>query len=99
MSATKIKPVAGYILVQPQKKEKTTASGIVLPDSHEDKPQQGTVLAIGDVFVSDYGTKKESPCKVGDSVIYREWGGKEYKEDNTDLLILKFDDIMAVISK
>jgi len=92
-----ITPVAGYILVQPQKKEKTTASGIVLPDSHEDKPQQGTVLSVGDVYVSDYGTKKESPCKVGDSVIYREWGGKEYKEDNTDLLLLKFDDIMAVI--
>ena len=99
MTSTKISPVAGYILVQPQKKEKTTASGIVLPDSHEDKPQQGTVLAIGDVYVSDYGTKKESPCKVGDSVIYREWGGKEYKEDQTDLLILKFDDIMAVITK
>jgi chaperonin GroES len=99
MSNTKINPVAGYILVQPQKKEKTTASGIVLPDSHEDKPQQGTVLAIGDVYTTDYGTKKEAPCTVGDSVIYREWGGKEYKEDNTDLLILKFDDIMAVISK
>jgi chaperonin GroES len=94
-----IHPVPGYILVQPQKKEKTTASGIVLPDSGNDKPQQGTVLAIGDVFVSDYGTKKESPCKVGDSVIYREWGGKEYKNNDTDLLILKFDDVMAVISK
>jgi chaperonin GroES len=99
MTQSKIKPVAGYLLIQPQKKEKTTASGIVLPDSHEDKPQQGTVLALGDIFVTDYGTKKEAPCKVGDVVIYREWGGKEYKEDNTDLLLLKFDDIMAVISK
>ena len=94
-----IHPVPGYILVQPQKKESTTASGIVLPQSNNDKPQQGTVLAIGDVYVSDYGTKKESPCKVGDSVIYREWGGKEYKDNDTDLLILKFDDVMAVISK
>ena len=94
-----IHPVPGYILVKPQKKETTTASGIVLPDSGNDKPQQGTVLAIGDVYVSDYGTKKESPCKVGDSVIYREWGGKEYKDNDTDLLILKFDDVMAVISK
>lgn len=93
-----IHPVPGYILVQPQKKEKTTASGIIIADSHEDKPQQGTVLAIGDIFVTDYGVKKESPCKVGDTVIYREWGGKEYKENETDLLILKFDDIMAVIN-
>jgi len=93
-----IHPVPGYILVKPQKQEKTTVSGIVLPDSHEDKPQQGVVLAVGNVFVSDYGTKKEPPCKVGDTVVYREWGGKEYKENNVELLILKFDDIMAVIS-
>jgi len=98
MAKSPIKPVAGYILVEPQKKEKTTASGIVIPESHEDKPQQGKVLAVGDTFVTDYGTKKESPVKVGDVVVYREWGGKEYKQDNNaELLILKFDDIMAVI--
>lgn len=92
-----IHPVAGYILVQPQKKDKVTQSGIVLPDSNTDKPQQGKVVAIGDVYVSDYGTKKESPCKVGDTVVYREWGGKEYKDGEIEYLILKFDDIMAVI--
>ena len=98
MSKSSIQPIAGYILVEPQKKEKTTASGIVLPESHEDKPQQGKVLAVGDTLVTDYGTKKESPVKVGDIVIYREWGGKEYKQDDSaELLILKFDDIMAVI--
>ena len=98
MPKSHIKPVSGYVLVEPQKKEKTTASGIVLPESHEDKPQQGTVLAVGADFVTDYGTKKTSPCAVGDVVIYREWGGKEYKQDNSvELLILKFDDIMAVI--
>ena len=98
MSQTKIHPVAGFILIEPQKQEKTTASGIVLPESHEDKPQQGTVLAVGADFVTDYGTKKTSPCAVGDVVVYREWGGKEYKQDNNvELLILKFDDIMAVI--
>ena len=100
MPKSTIQPVAGYVLVEPQKKEKTTASGIVLPESHEDKPQQGKVLAVGDTFVTDYGTKKESPVEVGDVIIYREWGGKEYKQDNEpELLILKFDDIMAVISK
>ena len=100
MPKSSIQPVAGYILVEPQKKEKTTASGIVLPESHEDKPQQCTVLAVGADFVTDYGTKKTSPCAVGDVVVYREWGGKEYKQDdNVELLILKFDDIKAVISK
>jgi chaperonin GroES len=94
---SKITPVAGYLLVQPQKKDKTTASGIVIPDNSTDKPQQGKVLAVGDVFVSDYGTKKDSPVKVGDVIIYREWGGKEYKDGEEELLILKFDDVMAVI--
>ncbi len=93
---TKIHPVAGYLLVQPQKQEKTTASGIVLPDNHQDKPQQGKVLAVGGSTFID-GHETLCPCKVDDVVVYREWGGKEYKEDNVDLLLLKFDDIMAII--
>ena len=96
-NTTKIHPVAGYILVKPQIQEKTTASGIVLPDSHEDKPQQGTVLSVGDPIYND-GKEILAPCKVGETVIYREWGGKEYKENGLDLLLLKFDDIMATIS-
>jgi chaperonin GroES len=93
---SKIHPVPGYLLVKPQKKEKTTASGIVLPDSHEDKPQQGTVLAVGKPIFVD-GREVVSPCAIDDTVIYREWGGKEYKEDTEDLLILKFDDVMAIV--
>ena len=96
MTQTKIHPVAGFLLIEPQKQEKTTASGIVLPESHQDKPQQGKVLAVGDSTVID-GREVKSPCQIGDVVVYREWGGKEYKEDNVELLLLKFDDIMAVI--
>lgn len=96
MTQTKIHPVAGYLLVEPQKQERTTASGIVLPESHQDKPQQGTVLAVGaSTFNNDH--EIVSPCQVNDIVVYREWGGKEYKEDGVDLLLLKFDDIMAII--
>ncbi|MDD4383009.1 MAG: co-chaperone GroES [Candidatus Shapirobacteria bacterium] len=93
---TKIHPVPGFLLVEPQKKESTTASGIVLPESHQDKPQQGKVLAIGDATFID-GREVKSPCQIGDIVVYKEWGGKEYKEDSVDLLLLKFDDIMAII--
>jgi chaperonin GroES len=95
-STIRIHPVPGYLLVKPQKQDKTTASGIVLPDSHEDKPQQGTVLAVGD---SIYQDKREitAPCVVDDVVVYREWGGKEYKDGTEEYLILKFDDIMATI--
>ncbi|MFA6518068.1 MAG: co-chaperone GroES [Candidatus Shapirobacteria bacterium] len=93
---SQIHPVAGYVLVKPQKRDKTTASGIVLPDSHEDKPQQGTVLSVGvSTFQDNHEVK--APCEKNDVVIYREWGGKEYKEGTEDLLILKFEDIMAII--
>ena len=93
---TKIHPVSGYILVQPQKQEKTTTSGILLPDNHQDKPQQGKVLAVGGPIYDD-GREIVSPVQINDIVVYREWGGKEIKQDNIDLLLLKFDDIMAVI--
>lgn len=97
MSKSNLQPLAGYLLVEPLKQEKTTASGILLPESHEEKPQSGKVLAVGDEFITDYGIKKTSPVKVDDVVIYKEWGGKEYKDGNTNLMILKFDDVMAVI--
>ncbi len=93
---TKIHPVAGYLLVQPQKQEQTTASGILLPDNHNEKPQEGKVIAVGAPIYDD-GREILAPCKVDDVVVYREWGGKEYKEGNTDLLLLKFEDIMATI--
>ncbi|MCL4384075.1 co-chaperone GroES [Patescibacteria group bacterium] len=96
-STAPILPVPGYLLVQPKKKEKVTASGIVLPESHEEKPQEGEVLAVGADFVTDYGTKKTAPCTVGDTVVYREWGGKEYKVNDVEYLILKFEDIMAIV--
>lgn len=96
MSQTKIHPVAGYLLVQPQKQEQTTASGILLPDNHTEKPQQGKVLAVGGNTFDD-GREISAPCQVDDVVVYREWGGKEIKDDNVELLLLKFDDIMAIV--
>lgn len=96
MNKTKINPVPGYILVQPQKQEKNTVSSILLPENNQEKPQQGKVLAVGDT-IQHPDHKIESPCKVNDIVIYKEWGGKEYKKDNLELMILKFEDIMAII--
>jgi chaperonin GroES len=96
MSQTKIHPVAGYLLVQPQKQEKTTSSGILLPGNHQDKPQQGKVLAVGGPTYDNIREIK-CPCQVDDVVVYREWGGKEIKDDNVELLLLKFDDIMAIV--
>ena len=97
MSKSNLQPLAGYLLVEPLKQEKVTPSGILLTESHEERPQSGKVLAIGDEFVTDYGIKKTSPVKIGDVVVYKEWGGKEYKDGDTNLLILKFEDVMAVL--
>lgn len=96
---TNIIPSPGYVLVQPQKKETTTASGILLSPSNSEKPQQGVVIAVGGEMTTDFGIKKACPCAINDQVIYREWGGKEYKDGENELLILKFDDIMAIVAK
>jgi chaperonin GroES len=96
MSKNKINPVAGYLLIQPQKQERTSPSGIVLPENNQEKPQQGKVLTIGESIKHPDHTI-ESPCKVNDIVVYKEWGGKEVKQDNLELLLLKFEDILAII--
>ncbi|MBP8591473.1 co-chaperone GroES [Candidatus Shapirobacteria bacterium] len=95
--ALKITPASGYILVEPTKNERKTASGIVLPDSHEEKPQKGKVLAVGGVEITESGVKRESPCKVGQTVIYKEWGGNEYKEGEKEYLFIKFEDILGIV--
>ena len=90
------KPTAGFILVEPIEAEKKTASGIVLPETHEEKPQRGKVLAVGADEITDSGTKKSAPCKVGDLVIYKQWGGNEVKIEGREYLFVKFEDILAV---
>lgn len=91
MAKLKLKPTAGYLLIEPLEKESKTASGIYLPDSAGEKPQKGKVLAIG----ADLKDQKK-PCKVGDAVIYKKWGGNEVKIDNKEYLFVKFDDILAI---
>ena len=93
----KITPASGYILVEPTKTERKTASGIVLPDSHEEKPQKGKVVAIGGAEITESGVKREAPCKVGETVIYKEWGGNEYKEGEKEYLFIKFEDILGIV--
>lgn len=95
----KIRPGAGYLLIEPDEPTKQTTSGIYLPDSATgDKPQQGTVLATGADEVTDSGAKKACPAKKGDKVIYKKWGGNDVKIDNKEYLFVKFEDILAVIS-
>jgi chaperonin GroES len=89
-------PAPGFLLIDPEEAQKQTKSGIYLPDSHEEKPQQGKVLAVGDDLIHDSGTQMPAPCKVGQIVVYKKWGGNEFKIADREYLFIKFDDILAV---
>jgi chaperonin GroES len=95
MTKINLKPSPGYILIEPQESEKKTASGIVLPDSHEEKPSKGKVLVVGSAIYDD-GREIVSPVKVGDTVIYKKWGGNEYKVEDKEYLFVEFKDILAI---
>lgn len=95
-SKVSFKPTAGYVMIQAPEAQTKTVSGIYLPETNTEKPQKGKVLAVGDTEISDSGTKKISPVKVGDTVIYKKWGGNEVKIDNVEYLFVKFEDILAV---
>ncbi|MBI2338205.1 co-chaperone GroES [Candidatus Daviesbacteria bacterium] len=92
-----IKPLMGYVLVQPSEAETRTASGIILPESAQEKPAQGKVVACGDEMVMENGKSVKCPVKVGDKVVYKKWGGDEIKVDGRELKLVKFDDLMAIL--
>jgi len=97
--AAKLQPLADRVLVKPIEKEEKTKSGIYLPDTAKEKPQEGEVLAVGPGKVSDDGTRIPMDLKVGDRVIYAKYGGTEIKVDGEDLMILRESDILAKKSK
>ncbi len=94
--ALKIHPLADRIVVKPIAREEVTKSGIVLPDTAKEKPQEGEVLAVGPGKMTDDGKRLAMDVKVGDRVIYAKYGGVEIKEDNEELIILRESDILAV---
>ena len=96
LTVSNLQPTAGYLLVQPAESQKQTVSGIYLPDSHDDKPQYGTVLAVGDDALVD-GGKVSAPAKKGNQVVYKKWGGNEVKIEDVDYQFLKFEDILAIV--
>lgn len=96
MTKLNLKPTSGYLLIEPLEKEVKTASGIYLPENAGEKPQKGKILAVGDAEITEKGTKRTSPVKVGDTVIYKKWGGNEVKIEGKEYLFVKFEDVLAV---
>lgn len=92
MTKVKIKPLADRVLIEPAQAEEKTAGGIIIPDTAKEKPQKGTVVAIGP-------GKKDEPLtvKVGDEVLYGKYAGTEITIDGTNYLIMRESDIVAVI--
>jgi chaperonin GroES len=93
-----LKPLEDRILVRPEEAEETTASGIVIPDTAKEKPQEGTVLAVGPGKRSDSGDLLPMEVAEGDRVIYSKYGGTEITIDGQDLLILSARDVLAVVA-
>ncbi|MEY2741551.1 MAG: co-chaperone GroES [Ilumatobacteraceae bacterium] len=95
-----LKPLDDRIVVKPSDAEEKTASGLVIPDTAKEKPQQGTVLAVGPGrWSDDQGKHFPVEIKVGDVVLYSKYGGTEVKEKGEDLLILTSRDVLAIVTK
>jgi chaperonin GroES len=97
--ATKLQPLGDRVLVKPIEKEEKTKSGIYLPDTAKEKPQEGEILAVGPGKMTDDGKRIVPDLKVGDRVIYAKYGGTEIKIDDEEMIILRESDILAKKSK
>lgn len=94
-----IKPLEDRIVIQQLEAETTTASGLVLPDTAKEKPQEGKVLAVGPGRIDDHGNRIPVDVKVGDVVIYSKYGGTDIKYGADEYIILTSRDVLAIVEK
>ena len=92
-----IKPLEDRLVVKPLDAEQTTTSGLVIPDTAKEKPQEGEVLAVGPGRIDDKGNRVPLDVQVGDRVIYSKYGGTEIKHGGQEFLILSARDVLAVV--
>jgi chaperonin GroES len=95
MASAKLQPLADRVVVKPIEREEKTKSGIYLPDTAKEKPQEGKVVAVGPGRMSEDSKRIPTDLKVGDIVIYAKYGGTEIKVEDEDLIILRESDILA----
>ncbi len=96
-STKKLRPLGDRIVVQPTPREEMTKSGIVLPDTAKEKPQEGQVIAVGPGRTLDDGSRESIDVSVGQRVLYAKYAGTEFKIDGEELLIISQKDILAVV--
>jgi len=93
----KLRPLGDRVVVHPTPGEETTKSGIVIPDTAKEKPQEGMILAVGPGRILDDGKREQMDLKQGDKVLYAKYAGTEFKLDGEDLLIVSQKDILAIV--
>ena len=93
----KIRPLQDRILVQPIKEKEVRKSGIIIPDSAQEKPIEGRIKAVGAGKVGDDGKRVKLDVKVGDKVLYSKYGGTEIKIEGEDFLLMREDDILGIV--
>ena len=96
-TATQLKPLGDRLVVKPTPREEMTKSGIVLPDTAKERPQEGSILAVGPGRTLDDGTREAMDVAVGQKVLFQKYAGTEFKLDDEELLILSQKDILAII--
>ena len=99
LTGVKIRPLGDRVLVKPVEKAEEKKSGIIIPDTAKEKPQEGQVVAVGKGKIADDGKLLPMDVKAGDKVLYGKYSGTEIKIDDTDHLILHQDDILGIIEK
>jgi chaperonin GroES len=97
MAELKLRPLGDRVWVEPIEQEDTTASGIILPETAKEKPQEGKVLAVGPGVRDDKGERQPLDVKVGDRVLFAKYSGTEIKHEGTKYLIMRESDILAIV--
>jgi len=96
-TATKLTPLGDRVVVKPTPREEMTKSGLVLPDTAKEKPQEGSVIAVGPGRILDDGKREAMDVKVGQKVLYGKYAGTEFKLEDDELLIVSQKDILAIV--
>ena len=96
--ARKFEPLGDRVVVKPTERDETTKSGLVLPDTARERPQEGSIVAVGPGDIQEDGKRKPMDVNVGDVVVYSKFAGTEMKEEEDDFLILRQSDILAKVT-